>query len=353
MRRMKILCFILSVFLILSFFWSVCYYLIGLTARYFGKTPDPLLQHIASSVLGMLVFMLLSMIFSHFHQPKRITYFQAVTQAIRQMAKGNFEIRMDISIPVPGPRSKNNPFVQLVDSVHYMAKELGHLERLRQEFISNVSHEIQSPLTSIKGFARALENENLPKEKRDHYLHIIQTESDRLSKLSDNLLKLTALENNRQSMTKTTYRLDGQIRHVLLPFEPMWRGKKIRMDIELAPVTVSADYDLMNQVWTNLIHNSIKFTSEAGTITVSLKQAQNRVVFSIADSGIGIREEDRIHLFERFYKADRSRNREAGGNGLGLSIVKKILDMHQWRIFVASEYGKGTTVTITVDEAAG
>ncbi|WKB37281.1 HAMP domain-containing sensor histidine kinase [Terrilactibacillus sp. S3-3] len=197
-----------------------------------------------------------------------------------------------------------------------------------------------------------MKNDSLPKDKRDHYLQIIETESDRLSKLSDNLLKLTALENERHPVNVATYRLDEQIRQILLFFEPQWKNKAIQMRIDLDKIAVTADGDLMNQVWTNLIQNSIKFTPEHGVVTVTLKKAGSQTVFfSITDTGIGIKKADQQHLFERFYKADRSsRNRALGGNGLGLSIVKKIVDMHNGKISVKSEYGKGTTITVKLDD---
>lgn len=353
MKQVRFFCLIVSIFIFLSASWALFYYLLGKLADFYGLTLNPLVHHVVSSLIGMFVFIALTAVFGRFHEPKKVTYFQAITQALRQIAKGNFKIDLDVDLRVPGPHVKNNPFVQLVDSVHYMAKELEQLERVRQEFISNVSHEIQSPLTSIKGFARALENDQLTRSKRDHYLQIIRMEADRLSKLSDNLLKLTSLEHSKNPVTKVRYRPDRQIRNCLLAFEPQWRRKKIHMNIDLDPITLYADSELMNQVWTNLIHNGIKFTPEGGTIDVSLKQVRNTAIFAVSDSGIGIRPEDRLHLFERFYKADRSRNRSEGGNGLGLSIVRKIVDVHHGHIFVDSEFGKGTTVTVSFDHPEG
>lgn len=346
MKQLKIVFFIVSIFSTLGILWTFFYFLIGFIARYYQVPLNPFVQHIASSTLGLLLFAVISNMIGHVYKPRRLSYFQAITQALRQMAKGNFEIELDLPLSPPGPDVKNNPFNQLVESVHYVAKELGQLERVRQEFISNVSHEIQSPLTSIKGFARALESPDLPDEKHRHYLQIIQSESDRLSKLSDNLLKLTELENDGHPLHIEPYRADRQIRQVLLALEPQWSRKNLDMVIKLEPVLLAADQELMNQVWMNLIQNSIKFTPDKGNMTVTLKQRKGNTVFEVSDSGIGIRPEDRIHLFERFYKADRSRVRTEGGNGLGLSIVKKIVDVHHGQIQVDSEKGKGTTITV-------
>lgn len=223
-----------------------------------------------------------------------------------------------------------------------MTDELNAMEKMRQEFVSNVSHEIQSPLTSIKGFARALQDDNLSEEKRKHYLTIIETETTRLSKLSQNLLKLTLLESEEYIPERVSYRLDQQLKQIVLNSEPLWAEKEIELELDLEKVHVIADQESMSQVWINLIHNSIKFTPSGGTITIQLKEHETVVEVRIRDSGIGISEEQKQHIFERFYKADSSRNRAYGGSGLGLAIVKKVLDLHQGEIKVESEEGKGT-----------
>lgn len=348
MRVFKIFFFMTAVLAVLSIFWTGFYFLIGLLAADLSFSLNPLVHHIVSSILGIFLFAIIGDLIGHFHKPKRLSYFQAIIQALRQIAKGNFEIELDPSLTPPGLNVKSNPFIQLSDSVHYMAKELSQIERVRQEFISNVSHEIQSPLTSIKGFAKALESDGLSEQERLHFIKIIESESDRLSKLSDNLLKLTVLENDRHPIRHETYRADRQIRQVLLALEPQWDRKKLELNIKLESVTLTADQELMNQVWMNLIQNSIKFTPERGRITIRLFCKKNETIFQISDTGIGIREEDQIHLFERFYKADKSRNRTNGGNGLGLSIVKKIIDVHHGTIEIISEPGKGTQFTVSL-----
>ncbi|MCL1631897.1 HAMP domain-containing histidine kinase [Sporolactobacillus sp. CPB3-1] len=348
-NRLKVHGTILLTLLALIVFWGCFYLLLGWLLFLLHISIPPLFLHIASSLLGFLVFGFVMVQYGKYLRPKRLDYFQTIIQAIRQMAKGNFEIKLDIPIS-EGATHQKNPFVQLTDSIHYMAKELGQLERVRQEFISNVSHEIQSPLTSIKGFAHALEDGRLSQEKRIHYLKIIQLETDRLSGLSNHLLKLTSLENGRHPVRIEHYRADRQIRSCLLTLEPQWSAKKLKMNINLAPVAIHADRELMNQVWMNMIHNSIKFTPEKGTISITLKLQNDCVLFRISDTGIGLKEEERIHLFERFYKADRSRTGKHAGNGLGLSIVNKIIDLHHGTIRVDSEYGKGTSFSVFLEK---
>lgn len=222
------------------------------------------------------------------------------------------------------------------------------MENMRQEFISNMSHEIQSPLTSIRGFARALENDQLSTEERHHYLDIIQNESTRLSRITEDLLRMAALESDKVKFEPKPYRLDNQIRNLILACEPQWMEKGLDIDIVLDEIQITADEDLLSQVWINLIHNSIKFTPSNGKICIELHQQTDKIVFSIKDTGQGISEADQPHVFERFYKADKSRTHSNGGSGLGLSIVKKIVEMHRGRVKVESSLGSGTTFIVSL-----
>lgn len=226
--------------------------------------------------------------------------------------------------------------------------ELSGMETMRQDFISNVSHEIQSPLTSIRGFVTLLKNDNIEKSKREYYIHIIENETLRLSKLSDNLLKLSTLESENARINPVTYSLEKQLREVVLLLEPQWSEKNIDLSIDGEPAQIVADRDLMSQVWINLLHNSIKFTPEKGKINIQIEKADAGIQVSIADNGIGMDDETLIHIFERFYMVDKTRSQKAGGSGLGLSIVKKIIEMHHDTIEVKSKIGVGTVFKIMI-----
>ncbi|MFD0681459.1 MULTISPECIES: sensor histidine kinase [unclassified Paenibacillus] len=307
------------------------------------QLPDLTIQLI-NVFLGSLFAAGIIMLIGFFSRPRQMNIFNAILDAMQQISKGNFNVSLEKK---PGQQGH---FDHFVDGINHMAQQLKHIEAMRQEFISNVSHEIQSPLTSINGFAQAMQNEQLSEEERQHYLHIIETESKRLSKLSDNLLKLTSLESEHHPFEPKPYRLDVQLRNIILACEPLWQNKAIEMDISLIRVNVTADEELMSQVWINLIHNSIKFTPEGGTVFVSLEQLDNQAVVRISDTGIGIAEEDQTRIFERFFKADKSRNRASSGSGLGLSIVKNIIERHHGTIQVASKLGEGTSITVVVPE---
>jgi two-component system phosphate regulon sensor histidine kinase PhoR len=331
----------LCVLAILSAFFTVAFFVTGYLYRMTGLNPSALVVQIINSWLGLLLTGMLISLFSRFFRARQLNAFAPVIQALERIAKGDFSIRLD-------EEQQDGILGGLVTSVNKMALELDQMENMRQEFISNVSHEIQSPLTSIRGFARALEDDKLGPDERHHYLEIIETESQRLSRLADDLLKLASLEAEQVKFEPQAYRLDKQLRSLILTCEPQWREKAIEMDVSLDEVSIVADEDLLSQVWLNLIHNGIKFTPQAGLIRVELRPSGDRIEFRISDSGIGISPEEQVHIFERFYKADKSRTRSSGGSGLGLSIARKIIEMHQGTIEVHSQLGQGTTFTVSL-----
>jgi signal transduction histidine kinase len=264
---------------------------------------------------------------------------KSTMDAMDRIAHGDF----NVLIPV----RENDPFGAVADSVNEMARGLSSMEKLRQDFISNVSHEIQSPLTSIGGFAALLKSGDLDESQRTHYLDIIETESRRLSNLSANLLKLSALESDVTPITPREYRLDKQLENAVLVLEPQWTDKNLTPTLDLSKITFTGDEELLSQVWINLLHNAVKFTPEGGAFGVTLRREDGGdVTCRVYDSGIGIDAQDRVHIFERFYKADSSRDRALGGNGLGLSLVKKIVELHGGTIDVESEPGHGAAFTV-------
>jgi signal transduction histidine kinase len=304
-----------------------------------GKPPEAVVQ-LLSALIGVLFLALLMTVirFSVLKQhTDRIMHSQQrLFHALDEISKGNFNVLLD-------PQSLGN-FHGLAEAVNEMARNLGTLETMRQDFISNVSHEIQSPLTSIGGFAKLLKEEKLSTAERRHYAEIIESESRRLSSLSENLLKLSSLD--KTPLNKSEFRLDKQLEQIALMLEPQWSAKNITFGADLHRATIAADMDLLSQVWVNLLHNAIKFTPEGGTVTVSLAGG----AVSIADTGIGITDEDRVHIFERFYKVDKARDRSLGGNGLGLSLVKKIVELHGGAISAESKTGKGTVFEIILPD---
>ncbi len=342
LKMLKVTGAIIALFSFLTIIWSIAFYVSSSVMNALEIQVSPFVTFLISDMVGFVFIVCIWVLIGVLMRPKRQAMIWTIIEPIQKIAKGDF------SVKIRNEEKYDGEIGVLVKSINDMTDELNAMEKMRQEFVSNVSHEIQSPLTSIKGFARALQDDNLSEEKRKHYLTIIETETTRLSKLSQNLLKLTLLESEEYTPERVTYRLDQQLKQIVLNSEPLWAEKEIELDLDLEKVHITADQESMSQVWINLIHNSIKFTPSSGTITIQLQEYEKVVEVSIRDSGIGISEEQKQHIFERFYKADSSRNRAYGGSGLGLAIVKKVLDLHRGEIKVESEEGNGTEFTVCI-----
>ncbi|MCD9025213.1 sensor histidine kinase [Cohnella silvisoli] len=291
------------------------------------------LNFVAYSLLAGSLLILIAAIFL-------VRPLKELTEATKRIAAGDFNVKLNIK--------QKSELGTLARSFEEMMHDLQQLEQMRRDFVANVSHEVQSPLTSISGYAIALKKVDIADNERSRYLDIIIAEAERMSKMSDSLLKLSLLESQSQQMRLGTLRLDEQIRRVIVAIQPQWSARNIRFELNLPTVTLTADHDLLNQVWTNLLGNSIKFSTDGGVINVSIKQDNRNVTVRVSDAGIGISPEDQKQIFERFFKADRSHSRKYDGSGMGLAIVKQIVSLHQGDIRVESEPGRGTTFIVTL-----
>ncbi|EGL15111.1 MULTISPECIES: HAMP domain-containing sensor histidine kinase [Paenibacillus] len=263
-----------------------------------------------------------------------------LTKATKRIAAGDFNVKLNIK--------QSSELGTLARSFEDMMHDLKQLEQMRREFVTNVSHEVQSPLTSISGYASALKQVGLSDHERSRYLDIIIAEAKRMSKMSDSLLKLSLLESQSRQLRLTTRSLDEQIRRVIVALQPQWNARRLQFELDLDTIQVTADHELLNQVWTNIIGNSIKFSEDGGMINVSIGQDIKNVTVRISDTGIGIPLDDQKRIFERFFKADRSHSRKVDGSGMGLAIVKQIVSLHQGDIRVESELGQGTTFIVAL-----
>lgn len=337
----KAVLMLIAVIVIISVYWTAAHFLSEWVYARLNWQPHPLARQLMTSILGFFLFGFSMSVIAPFIRKHEKVFWQNMMDAIQRIAQGDFRVHLPVD-----RENRNHPFSKLATGINDMVAQLRVMEEMRQEFISNVSHEIGSPLTSIRGFARALKNENLSRAQRMRYLDIIETECVRLSKLSENLLRLTMLESNQPPFFPAPYRLDAQLQTILLRCEPQWAEKELDVGADLEKVVITADEDLLSQVWLNLIHNAIKFTPKGGRITIRLEKRGDRAVVTVSDTGPGIDQQDQHRIFERFYKADKSRHRAAGGSGLGLSIAKKIVEIHQGRISVHSRPGEGAVFTV-------
>lgn len=286
-----------------------------------------------TALLSLVLFALLSVLVS-FSVSRPVTQLTAATRRIKE---GDFTVRL--------PDSKQGEMGELMRSFNSMTEELSRTAYLQKDFISSISHEFRTPIASIKGFARLLQMPGVDENARQEYVELIAQESDRLSRLSNTLLRLSALERQMAPASLSTFRLDEQLRQVILQLEPAWAPQEIGWQLELEPVTIESDGEMLVQVWINLIQNAVKFSEKGSTIEIAATMTDKAQV-SITDHGIGMSEETLSRMFDRFYQGDTSRSKE--GVGLGLCLVKRIVDILGGSIRVRSAQGQGSTFRVTL-----
>ncbi|EAD5753799.1 sensor histidine kinase [Listeria innocua] len=265
-----------------------------------------------------------------------------LTNATKKIRRGNYDVALEVR--------RKDEIGQLADSFAKMASELEKSEAARQEFVANVSHELQSPLTSMQGFARLLGSGTLTEKEQKEYLTVLSEETTRLSSLTKQLLTLASLDQESELRKKEPVQLAEQWRQLIQMTEWSWREKELTINLELADINYSGDAELLYQVWSNLLNNAIKYTPESGDIQVRLYEETTNVFVEVWNSGAGISKEDMAKIFDRFYKASQSRTREEGSSGLGLSICKKIITLHHGEISVESNTEKGTTFIVRLSK---
>ncbi|EOV8884750.1 sensor histidine kinase [Listeria innocua] len=261
-----------------------------------------------------------------------------LTNATKKIRRGNYDVALEVR--------RKDEIGQLADSFAKMASELEKSEAARQEFVANVSHELQSPLTSMQGFARLLGSGTLTEKEQKEYLTVLSEETTRLSSLTKQLLTLASLDQESELRKKEPVQLAEQWRQLIQMTDWSWREKELTINLELADINYSGDAELLYQVWSNLLNNAIKYTPQGGDIQVRLYEETTNVFVEVWNSGAGISKEDMAKIFDRFYKASQSRTREEGSSGLGLSICKKIITLHHGEISVESNTEKGTTFIV-------
>ncbi|MEI4621499.1 HAMP domain-containing protein [Bacillus pfraonensis] len=289
-------------------------------------------------LLGFIV--VLSIIFIAIAARYIVRPIQTFTKATQKIASGEYDIELD--------EGRKDEIGTLSTSFKKMTKSIKELDQMRQEFVSNVSHEFQSPLSSIQGFSKTLQSEKMTETERKHYLQIIEAESKRMSSLCKQLLTLASLDKEEKVLQIKEFDLHKQMKDVIFMLEWKWREKDIAIEFDVPNINITGDENLLHQVWTNIFTNSIKFTDQGETIEFAARELETSVVVSISDNGIGMGQEEIERIFDRFYKVDTARARNVEGSGLGLSIVKKIVELHHGTISVESKKGKSTTFRIEI-----
>lgn len=267
---------------------------------------------------------------------------KAISDASEKIVQGDFSVR------VKTPRYFiSDDLSMAVDSFNSLAEELSGLDALRGDFISDVSHEMKTPLSVMKNYASLLSRKEITEEERDEYTAAIVNASDRLSAMITNVLRLNRLENQRIYPSKSRFDLSESLAECILSFENVWEKKGILIDTDLQDgVLIDGDKELLSIVWNNLLSNAFKFTDEGGTVRVSLSMSDGNVTVSITDTGCGMSANVGANIFDKFYQGDPSRATE--GNGLGLALVKRVIDIVGGEIYVDSTLGQGSTFTVVL-----
>ena len=288
-----------------------------------------------------LLSLTMTSVFTYYLSQRMTAPLREMNRVALQIARGHFDQRVTVKT--------RDEVGALGETFNYMAQELASLDQMRKDFVANVSHDLRSPLTSIHGFVRAFLDEKIPNERKHHYLMIMQEQTERMIKLVNDLLDMARIEAGQMEIRPVIFNVSELVRQVVARLEPEWGKKQVTIEVlpeEAQDIHVCADPDRIDQVLVNLLQNAVQFSSPNTSVEVMLKKEAQAMV-SVRDNGLGIRQEDMESIWQRFYKADRARTKQAG-TGLGLSIVKHILDLHHSPIDVQSEGGKGATFMFTL-----
>ena len=263
-----------------------------------------------------------------------------ILDATERLAEGDFSIRLDTDHTY----GKYNDYDLIMENVNVVARELGKSEILKSDFISNVSHEIKTPIAIIQNCVTIMQSKDITEDERIGYAKTAEEATRRLNNLVTNILKLNKLENQEITKNYERFCLTGVLEKSILGFEEIIETKELFLDVQIEDVTIVSNKTYLELVFNNLISNAIKFTENGGTIGISVTPISGGALVAVSDTGCGISKEDGARIFDKFYQGDTSHSQE--GNGLGLPLVKKVIDVLGGKIIVQSELGKGTTFTI-------
>ncbi|MDS0525235.1 HAMP domain-containing histidine kinase [Clostridium sp. SHJSY1] len=292
---------------------------------------------LAVLIIGFIVSTIIGTILTFFVGNYVLKPMNELIKATKEIAKGNFNIKVS-------NLNYERELGELIKNFNIMTNELNNKEMFNKDFINNFSHEFRTPIVSIRGFARQLQKTSLTDDERLEFTDIIIRESERLSNMSSNILILTKLENQEIITEKKFFSLDEQIRNCILLLQMQWEKKNIDFNLELDSVEYFSNEEMLSQIWVNLLNNAIKFSKEHGEINVQCQDEGSNIKVKISDNGIGMDDDTIHHIFEKFYQGDLAHKSE--GNGLGLSLVKRIVDLCGGKVVVKSQFGKGTEFII-------
>lgn len=316
-------------------FFSVVSYLLTMAIKnyYYGNTGDNVfvwsvaIYQIMGSLCGVVISIISIMLYRRMEK---------LLNAMEDVANGKLDVEISVK--------NSGEYKVIYENFNKMVKELKNADEQQRQFLKDFSHEFKTPIHSIKGMAEYLLNNEVPREEEQEYLNVMVKEAGRLAQLSQNTLLLSKLENMQMLRKKEEFRLDSQIRDCAILLLPSFEKKKIQLEVELPEMKFYGNEELMKEVWVNLLDNARKYSSEGTCVFIEGKVAEDNLQIIVRDEGHGMDEQTKIHLFDRYYQGDMSH--ETSGFGIGLSIVKRIVELSGGSIQVESTLGKGTSITV-------
>lgn len=291
-------------------------------------------------VFGFAVSLILGTLFAVLFFKRTVNLADDLKMALKRISKGDYSVRLENTSD-----NKDGILYDVIENFNKMVEELDSVTILRNDFISNFSHEFKTPIVSIKGYAELIKNgKNLTEEQKQEYLQVIIDESRRLSNLASSTLLMSKLD-SQTSLTETSvFSVNEQLKQCVLVLDNEFKAKNLEVKIKLGKMRVDASVDMLQQVWINLLTNAIKYTPENGIIRITSTELEKEYIVSISDNGMGMNEETLKHIFDKYYQGDNSHS--TSGNGLGLSIAKRIVELSGGKIEASSTEGKGTTFNV-------
>lgn len=328
----------LVIFVVVAFSVTVSFFL------FFNGNNIDNFTIVASAKRTFVNIILITVLFTVVHTVWR--YFTVIKPsrkirlALEEITSGNFNVKLNID-------EVFGNFSSIAKSVNITTEELKSVETLKTDFISNLSHELKTPLANMKSYGQLLKLPDIDKKSRIEYAEEIIRSSDRMSDLVTNILRLNKLENQKLSPKKESFDLSGSIIECLLQFENEWKEKNINLKIDIPDnIMIESDKELLEIVWSNLLSNAFKFTEENGTVGVTLRKTLTDITVGVSDTGPGISEETGRHIFDKFYQGDTSHGTK--GNGLGLALVKRVITIIGGEIRFGSKVGEGSTFVVSL-----
>jgi signal transduction histidine kinase len=325
-------------------FFSFILVLAGMKLLYHGPITLPVVFVTCLLVCGLTVLLGGFMMWhGSIHLTKPI---EEMSGAVKKVAQGEFTVHIKRNEEYRGKYEFTNEIDELAVNFNKMAAELNGMDYMRKDFISNVSHEVQTPVAAITGFTEILMEGGLTADEQQEYLLLVNKESLRLSRLCENMLRMSRLDNQQIVVKKDRIRVDEQLRKCIIMLSEKWADKNRNYELDFGDLRIQSDADLLIQIWSNLIDNAIKYSPENSTIWIGGKIEEGSLIVTIKDEGNGISLEKQSKIFEKFYQCEESHKKQ--GNGLGLSIVKRIVELLGGSISCISEEGRATIMEVRV-----